>query len=278
MSSDTPRKKATRQVKQRLDSLRAAGVEYLPATAAPLPAADNALDRNAAAPTSPNPPSTRLDVTPIAVPAGGTLFGDVDGVPADPDARRQALDVLAADVAGCPRCPELFSTRTQTVFGVGPVDADLCVVGEAPGAEEDRTGQPFVGAAGQLLNRILSASGFRREDVYICNTLKCRPPNNRTPTPEECGNCRPFFDRQLDLVKPKWLLCLGAVAAQNVLATKTGITKLRGKVHRFRGIPVVCTFHPAYLLRNPDAKKDCWEDMKMLLREMGRPVPGPKQG
>lgn len=235
--------KPKRQVKQRVDSLKAAGVEFVP---------------------TPPEPIVRI---------GGDLFDAVDPVPAGTD-RRQELTVLTQEVAGCSRCSELYSTRTQTVFGVGPLDADICFVGEAPGAEEDRTGEPFVGAAGQLLNKIIIACGMTREDVYICNTIKCRPPNNREPALDEKANCRGYFDRQLDLVKPKYIVCLGGVAAKSVLNTPIGITKLRGKFHEFRGIPVLCTFHPAYLLRNPAAKKDCWDDMKLLLDKMGRPIPG----
>jgi uracil-DNA glycosylase len=184
--------------------------------------------------------------------------------------------VLAETVSTCPRCPELFATRTQTVFGVGPVDAELCFVGEAPGADEDRLGEPFVGASGQLLNKIIAAMGLRREEVYICNTLKCRPPMNRVPAKEELANCRGYFERQLELVRPKFICCLGATAAGHVLGKKLALGKLRGTFHEYRGIPVIATFHPAALLRNPEWKKDVWDDMKALLRKMGRPIPGGK--
>jgi DNA polymerase len=163
------------------------------------------------------------------------------------------------------------------VFGVGPVEPDICFVGEAPGADEDKQGEPFVGRAGQLLNKIIeNALGYRREEVYICNTIKCRPPNNRTPSPTERSNCRDYFDRQIELVKPKYIVCLGATAAQNVLGTSLGIGKLRGQVHDYRGIPVVCTYHPSAILREEPAKvlrTACWQDMKLLLSTMGRPIP-----
>jgi DNA polymerase len=200
-----------------------------------------------------------------------------EATPAIPDSvadRKRELNVLATQIAPCDRCPELFATRTQTVFGVGPVDPEICFVGEAPGADEDATGEPFVGAAGQLLNRIIAACGLKRSEVYICNTIKCRPPNNRTPTPDERSNCRDYFERQIALVRPKYIVCLGATAAQNVLRTTTGIMKLRGRFHQYKNTPVLCTFHPAALLRNEAWKKDTWEDMKMLLRTMGRPIPG----
>jgi uracil-DNA glycosylase family 4 len=179
------------------------------------------------------------------------------------------LVALAQEVAPCTRCEELARTRTQTVFGVGNPHARLCFLGEAPGADEDRVGEPFVGRAGQLLDKIIEACHMRREDVYICNILKCRPPGNRNPLPLEAANCRRFLERQLELVGPEFICCLGAVAAQNLLHTTAAIGRLRGKVHPYREARVVCTYHPAYLLRNPGAKKDTWEDMKLLMREMG---------
>ena len=179
------------------------------------------------------------------------------------------LEVLQQEVAGCTRCEELARTRTQTVFGVGNPNAQLCFIGEAPGADEDKQGEPFVGRAGQLLNKIIEACRMKREDVYILNMIKCRPPGNRNPLPEELSNCRGYLERQLALIRPEFICCLGAVAAQNLLGTTLSIGKLRGKVHMHRGAKIVCTYHPAYLLRNPAAKKDTWEDMKLLMREMG---------
>ena len=144
-------------------------------------------------------------------------------------------------------------------------------MGEAPGADEDRQGEPFVGAAGQMLNRIIAACGLKREEVFICNILRCRPPGNRQPKPEEAANCREYLDGSIALVGPKVICCWGAVAAQNLLQTKVGITKLRGRFYEYQGIPVLCTFHPAALLegRSPEKKKDVWEDMKMLLARLG---------
>lgn len=191
------------------------------------------------------------------------------------DQRRTELQVLADQVRACVKCPELVASRTQTVFGVGPPGVELCLVGEAPGADEDAQGEPFVGAAGQLLNRILAACNLKREEVYICNTIKCRPPGNRTPLPNETANCRGYLESQIELVRPKFICALGTSAAQSLLGTTEALGKLRGRFHSFRGIPVLCTYHPAYLLphRNPGKKRDVWEDMKMLLARMGRPVP-----
>jgi DNA polymerase len=180
-----------------------------------------------------------------------------------------SLEVIRAEVAACTRCDELAATRTQTVFGVGNPRARLCFLGEAPGADEDAQGEPFVGRAGQLLTRIIEACTLSRSDVYILNVLKCRPPGNRNPLPAEVTNCRGFLDRQLAQIRPEFICCLGAVAAQTLLETQQSIGKLRGKFHAYQGIWVMCTYHPAYLLRNPAAKKDVWEDMQMLMARMG---------
>lgn len=180
-----------------------------------------------------------------------------------------SLEVIRQEVAACRLCHELATTRTQTVFGVGNPRARLCFLGEAPGADEDQQGEPFVGRAGQLLTKIIEACTLARTDVYILNVLKCRPPGNRTPLPDEVSNCRGFLDRQLKLIQPEYICCLGAVAAQTLLQTETSIGRMRGKFFDYQGIAVMCTYHPAYLLRNPAAKKDVWEDMKLLMRKMG---------
>jgi uracil-DNA glycosylase family 4 len=173
-------------------------------------------------------------------------------------------DALEEAVRSCRMCG-LCETRTQTVFGVGNRRARLMVVGEAPGAEEDRQGEPFVGRAGILLNAMLRAAGFERGDVWINNVLKCRPPNNRDPSDEEANRCLPFLRRQIELVNPRVILCVGRIAAQRLLDTDTPIGKLRGRVHRLDGRPVVVTYHPAYLLRSPGEKRKSWEDLKLAL-------------
>lgn len=178
------------------------------------------------------------------------------------------LQLINEKVKECDRCKELTTYRTQTVFGDGSPEARVVFLGEAPGKDEDVQGVPFVGKAGQLLNNIITACGLKREDVYICNILRCRPPNNRTPLPEETENCRPFLDLQLKVVNPEYIVCLGACAAQNLLATKTPISQMRRQWFQYGGAKVLCTFHPAYLLRNPHAKKDMWDDMQLLLKEM----------
>jgi uracil-DNA glycosylase family 4 len=189
--------------------------------------------------------------------------------------REQELQLLAKQVSECQRCSGLATTRTQTVFGVGPLDPPVFFLGEAPGADEDHTGEPFVGAAGQLFNRILASCGIKREEIYIANMLKCRPPGNRTPAATELSNCKPFLERQIALVQPKVICALGGCAAQNLLNTTESIGRLRRRFHDYRGIPVLCTYHPAFLLphRSPDKKKDVWEDMKLLLQRLGRPIP-----
>lgn len=185
----------------------------------------------------------------------------VPGAPAD------TWDSIAAEVEQCRKCG-LCETRTRTVFGVGDRKARWLVVGEAPGAEEDKQGEPFVGRAGGLLNSMLRGIGLAREQVFIANVLKCRPPNNRDPAPAEVAQCLPYLERQIALLRPSIMLAVGRIAAQNLLATDTPIGKLRGHVHSFgvAGIPLVVTYHPAYLLRSPTEKRKAWEDLKFARR------------
>ncbi len=186
--------------------------------------------------------------------------------------RRETLDEIRAELEGCRRCP-LCKGRSTIVFGVGNPRAQIVFVGEAPGREEDEKGEPFVGEAGRLLDRILFAMGLRREDVYICNVVKCRPPGNRDPLPEEIAACEPYLKRQLAAIRPRLIVALGRFAAQTLLRDTTPITRLRGNWRRYEGIPLMPTYHPAYLLRNPASKKEVWEDMKAVMQRLRREEP-----
>jgi DNA polymerase len=178
-------------------------------------------------------------------------------------------DALEAAVRDCRLCG-LCETRTQTVFGTGERKARLMVIGEAPGAEEDRRGEPFVGRAGQLLNSMLAAAGFERSQVYIANVLKCRPPDNRDPGALEVAQCLPYLRRQIELVGPAAILCVGRIAAQRLLGREEPLARMRGRVHEFGGVPVVVTYHPAYLLRSPTDKRKAWIDLKLVLGVLAR--------
>lgn len=195
------------------------------------------------------------------------------------DAARGGTDEIAAldwpelesRVSACTRCA-LHAGRSRTVFGVGNRQADWLVVGEAPGAEEDRRGEPFVGRAGKLLDAMLAALGHKRRDVYIANVVKCRPPENRDPQPEEADCCAPYLDRQIELLQPRIILAVGRVAAQRLLGTETPVGRLRGRVHRHEpsGVPLVVTWHPAYLLRRPEAKAEAWRDLVLAAATAAR--------
>src|ERR1700693_1034340 len=197
--------------------------------------------------------------------------------------KNQKIAKLAAvqeRVAVCTKCPSLASTRTQTVFGVGNPDAEIMFVGEAPGADEDAQGEPFVGRAGQLLTKIIKAMGFPREEVYIANVLKCRPDTpgssygNRPPTPREMQTCRPYLMEQIDIIRPKVIVALGAAAVEGLLGTRAPMRELRGRWDSFNGTPLMVTYHPAYLLRNqsPSEKRKVWEDMMLVLERLEKPI------
>jgi len=211
----------------------------------------------------------------------------VQGVPSVPEEpepigvpvtlARSAAEVLAgirAEIGDCTRCKLHGLGRTQIVFGVGNPNADLMFVGEAPGADEDIQGIPFVGRAGQLLTKMIEAMGFTRDAVYIANVLKCRPPGNRNPEPDEIATCEPFLFQQLASVEPKVVIALGAFAARTLLKTDAPISRLRGRVFDYRGAKLIPTFHPSFLLRSPANKREAWDDLKLALSILGRPVPG----
>ncbi len=187
--------------------------------------------------------------------------------------RNASLETLVQRVGECRLCSNIVCQREKPVFGAGPANARIVLVGEAPGAEEDRSGVPFVGEAGKLLDKILAASGIQREQVYIMNTLKCRPPVNRTPTEAEMENCRPFFEAQLEVLQPDYIICWGVVAMKAVLGTNEPIGRVRGRFYRYHQAKVLVTYHPSYLLRTPEAKKETWLDMQMLMRDLGIPIP-----
>ena len=216
----------------------------------------NALPAAPKAPPSPAPPRNFPQNEPWSNPLEASQ-------------KPAALELINAEVRQCVACEELCEKRTQTVFGVGDPSARLVFVGEGPGADEDRLGEPFVGAAGKLLNRILGASKLTRDEVYILNTVKCRPPRNRNPSETELGNCWSFAQRQLETIQPEFICCLGSVAAKTMLQTTQSLGRLRGRFHPWGGARLIVTYHPAYLLRNEGAKRHVWEDMKMLVKEMG---------
>jgi uracil-DNA glycosylase len=222
---------------------------------------------------APDAPASEPDsgAMPLRVPPS-----ESSGETLSPEERRRRLDVLAEEVRGCTRCG-LHASRTQTVFARGDGSAGLCFVGEGPGADEDAQGYPFVGAAGQLLDRMIAAMGFSRDEVYVCNIVKCRPPKNRKPEPDEMAACMPYLEQQLDLIQPSVIVALGATAVQGLFGGTVGITRLRGRFKLYRGrIAVMPTFHPAYLLRTPKAKREVWKDLQAVLRQMGRPIPSHK--
>lgn len=265
---DSPTDARIRAAVQTLESLRAAGVTHLP-KAAPmtLPTPDPPVPAPAAEAPAEQPQP--LETMPKKAPAKPTK--STSNSPAE------ALAIVQKKVAACKRCSELASTRTQTVFGVGSPTARLVFVGEAPGADEDKQGIPFVGRAGKLLTDIIEKGmGLQRSDVYICNILRCRPPGNRNPLPVEAAACREFLDAQLAIIQPEFICCLGTVAAQNLLSEKSPIGRLRGRFLDYQGIKVLCTYHPAYVLRNPPAKKQVWEDIQILMKEMGLALPKKK--
>src|SRR5882762_8621534 len=228
--------------------------------------------------TDRTPCANRASLERLLETPSSTPFDEVRPPPAG--SKLERLAPLRERVAVCTKCPHLASSRTQTVFGIGNPDAEIMFIGEAPGADEDQQGEPFVGRAGQLLTRIIKAMGFAREDVYIANILKCRPDmpadsfGNRAPTPAEMQMCRPYLVEQIDIIQPKVLVALGAVAVEGLLGTRGTMRELRGRWHSYNGTPLMITYHPAYLLRNqsPSEKRKVWEDMMLVLERLERPI------
>ncbi|MDX1946011.1 MAG: uracil-DNA glycosylase family protein [Pirellulaceae bacterium] len=287
---------ARRALAQHLEALSAAGVRQIgkvppptgnsitppPVAVRPISAPPQAAGGQNTPPraAAPEIASSMPRPKPVAALPGTSLITQPypTDLPGDAASRQRLLDELNGQVRACKLCRALACTRKQTVFGVGTPTPRVVFFGEAPGADEDRLGEPFVGRAGQLLTKIIEACTWKREDVYILNVLKCRPPENRTPEPDEVANCRPFFERQLEILRPEYIVCAGGVSAQALLETTEAVGKLRGRLHRYRGSQVLVTYHPSYLLRNPAAKKYVWDDLQMLLKMMGIPIPGKNSG
>jgi uracil-DNA glycosylase family 4 len=204
------------------------------------------------------------------VPDEGLSVTSVESAVTDPG---HALRLIREDLGDCTRCRLHKQGRKQIVFGVGNPKAELMFIGEAPGADEDQQGEPFVGRAGQLLNNMIKAMGLRREDVYIANIIKCRPPGNRTPERDECETCSPFLMRQIAAIKPKVIVALGAVAAKTLLAINAPMAEFRGRWFDFRGTKLAVTYHPAFLLRDPRQKKETWKDLQMVMKDLGMAIP-----
>jgi len=246
-----------------LECLRISGIEWL----------ENNSTSLTSAPLIPE----QLPLVSMAVAQNVVVTSPAPVMPALHSLEKKMLLLmqLKDEVASCVKCPQLAQTRKNTVFGIGKIEPDICFVGEAPGITEDEKGIPFVGEDGLLLDKILKACGLSRDEVYFLNIISCKPPDKRLPLPTEVTNCRGFLEKQLALVKPKVICCLGSCAAENLLDTKIPTNKLRGKFYDWKGIQVLCTYHPLYLIRNPEKKKEVWEDMKFLISHLGRMLPTP---
>lgn len=269
-----------RAIEQTLQSWRRAGLSDLPCSEGDsllsrlkeraLPVGSSQAAEQKTASVEITKTETAIPIAETDVVSQGIVSGNIAGNDdMNLKQRKARLQELSEQVAACKKCSELAAGRTQTVFGIGNPRAKVMFIGEAPGADEDKQGEPFVGRAGKLLNTIIEACGWTREELYICNILRCRPDGNRNPTPIEAANCREFLDGQIEAVNPKYIVCWGTIAAQNLLGETTPIGRMRGKFYKHGRAKVLCTYHPSYLLRNPPAKKFVWEDMKILLREMG---------
>jgi uracil-DNA glycosylase family 4 len=285
---------------QHLQELKTQGVRFIPLSAegiAALNQSPRVVSKNISAPRPVAPPAPKPIIAPPTVapkpadikpastiqlaapaPSAAPTFSEMPAL--SPQAKAAAFAELHQRVTACVKCAHLASSRKNVVFGVGSIDAQLMFVGEAPGADEDLQGEPFVGKAGQLLTKIIQTMGLQRGDVYIANILKCRPDTpdqsagNRKPTPEEMNTCIPYLHEQIDLIRPKVLVALGGTAVEGLLGKTIGITKLRGNWQTYRGIPLMPTFHPSYLLRNqsPSDKRHLWEDMLQVMEKLAMPV------
>jgi uracil-DNA glycosylase family 4 len=271
---------------EHLESIQAHGAQFVPLEAETFRALNTGLVANPAVakPATPARAAAEVSPTPVAATSAVSVPASAPISAASPE-KAQAIAELRERAMQCVKCAHLASTRKNVVFGVGSIDAELMFVGEAPGADEDAQGEPFVGAAGQVLTKMINATGLTREKVYIANILKCRPDmpegssGNRKPTPEEMQTCIPYLHAQIDLIQPKVLVALGGTAMEGLLG-KSGIMKLRGKWHTYRGIPLMPTYHPAFLLRNQSnaEKRKVWEDLMAVMEKIGLPISEKQRG
>ena len=253
------------------DRTSAAGMSFVPTASIVLPTStpqENSLPKPTARQLPPKAAAVApaLYIAPVVAPSSASLFESVDKIKDD------TLLKIREDIGDCTRC-KLHKGRNKIVFGDGSPKAELVFIGEGPGADEDYQGLPFVGRAGKLLTQMIEAMGLQRKDVYICNVVKCRPPENRAPEPDEVTTCSPYLLRQIDVIRPKVIVCLGAVAAKTLLQTARGISQFRGQWLEWRGHKLMATYHPAYLLRNPNAKGEVWKDLQKVMAELGLQPP-----
>ena len=249
----------------------AASVSPAPVPPGSVPAAATEAVPPSAVPEEPH--SNLFGEEPAIPPRKPITTPPAAGAPVAPEQRAAALQIIREEIGDCTRCG-LHAGRNKLVFADGDPNARLMFVGEGPGADEDAQGLPFVGRAGQLLNNMIAAMGLKREQVYIANVVKCRPPQNRTPEPGEANTCVPFLFRQIDVVRPQVLVALGATAATYLLGHRQPLAGLRGRIHAFRGTQLIVTYHPAFLLRDPRQKKEAWADLQIAMRELGLKTPG----
>lgn len=252
-----------KQIELNLECLKLSGVDWVGKTIG-----NDGLLNVAKDPQIPNQLSNQVDLKAIKLNPSQPAKTELTILK-----RGELLESLKAEVKDCGKCTQLVKTRKSVVFGGGKIEAEICFIGEAPGIAEDEKGEPFVGEAGALLDKILIASGLKRSDAYFLNIIRCLPPENRLPLPAEVSNCSGFLERQISLVSPKLICCLGSCAAEYILNSKIPVSKLRGRLHDWNGIPVLCTYHPAVLIRNPEKKRDVWEDMKFMIAYLGRSLP-----
>jgi len=269
--------RTARALRQRMQAAARAGVRRIARPAPPDPLPDPEpmpVEESSTADAVPVPPArpapkaqTKTKLPRLEVVESVDLFDAMSGPELSTEEKAKALEEIAEEVRSCQKCPDLAEARHKAVPGEGSPDAKIVLVGEAPGADEDRQGRPFIGRAGQLLTKIIEACQLKREDVFICNILKCRPPGNRNPLPDEVAHCIGYLHRQLEVIRPKFIVALGSVAAQCLLDSKESIGRMRGKLFDYRGVKLMATYHPAYLLRSPGEKRKVWDDMRKLMLE-----------